>query len=330
MTATPPLRDEPDEPIGELFRDVLDLADQVAGAKAGTAYERITGQPRRSITCPECGRTSPNPDDVAQGYCGVCHWWTSDEVLGPARRAELAAVVDSARAAALVAEQEAAAAAAARRQAMLKRWARYMGPVTPDIEAAVRGLDEQNLRFVECMLDDEADRWRRTPPELRGLVLPDLPPAPKAVPVEQLGWDRGIYFRRDGSQVEDDPFDPGRSRLMTWARQCENFDRDWRVECAEWRYRGRRWLKLSTIFTGTCTNSEGYPRLWETALLPGPVLQWRWTSQEQAVAAHMTILEAFVGRRRARRITAADRRARARRIRRGTPVRWRVKGGRRG
>jgi ribosomal protein L37E len=36
-----------------------------------------------SITCPECGRTSYHPDDIAQGYCGHCHWWTSDPRLGP-------------------------------------------------------------------------------------------------------------------------------------------------------------------------------------------------------------------------------------------------------
>ena len=37
-----------------------------------------------SITCPRCGKTSYNPNDIAQGYCGGsgCHWWTSDPVLG--------------------------------------------------------------------------------------------------------------------------------------------------------------------------------------------------------------------------------------------------------
>ena len=25
------------------------------------------------ITCPDCGRTSYNPNDVKQGYCGFCH-----------------------------------------------------------------------------------------------------------------------------------------------------------------------------------------------------------------------------------------------------------------
>lgn len=30
-----------------------------------------------SITCPVCAKTSHHPDDVAQGYCGNCHDWTS-------------------------------------------------------------------------------------------------------------------------------------------------------------------------------------------------------------------------------------------------------------
>lgn len=30
-----------------------------------------------SITCPRCGRTSWNPNDVREGYCGACHEWTN-------------------------------------------------------------------------------------------------------------------------------------------------------------------------------------------------------------------------------------------------------------
>jgi transcription elongation factor Elf1 len=29
-----------------------------------------------SFTCPRCGRTSHNPNDVQEGYCGHCHDWT--------------------------------------------------------------------------------------------------------------------------------------------------------------------------------------------------------------------------------------------------------------
>lgn len=30
-----------------------------------------------SFTCPRCGRTTYNTMDVAEGYCGHCHDWTS-------------------------------------------------------------------------------------------------------------------------------------------------------------------------------------------------------------------------------------------------------------
>jgi hypothetical protein len=31
------------------------------------------------FTCPRCGATSHNPNDVEEGYCGRCHAWTRDE-----------------------------------------------------------------------------------------------------------------------------------------------------------------------------------------------------------------------------------------------------------
>lgn len=34
----------------------------------------MTDQP--SITCPKCQRTSCNPNDIREGYCGNCHDWT--------------------------------------------------------------------------------------------------------------------------------------------------------------------------------------------------------------------------------------------------------------
>jgi hypothetical protein len=40
---------------------------------------RPANQP--SITCPRCGSVSYNRNDIAQGYCGACHWWTSDPQL---------------------------------------------------------------------------------------------------------------------------------------------------------------------------------------------------------------------------------------------------------
>lgn len=32
-----------------------------------------------SITCPRCGMTSYNPNDIREGYCGNCHDWTAGE-----------------------------------------------------------------------------------------------------------------------------------------------------------------------------------------------------------------------------------------------------------
>jgi hypothetical protein len=37
--------------------------------------------PLPRITCPDCLRTSYHPMDISQGYCGYCHWWTSDPTL---------------------------------------------------------------------------------------------------------------------------------------------------------------------------------------------------------------------------------------------------------
>ena len=31
-----------------------------------------------SITCPVCGMTSYNANDIREGYCGNCHDWTGE------------------------------------------------------------------------------------------------------------------------------------------------------------------------------------------------------------------------------------------------------------
>lgn len=41
-----------------------------------------------SITCPKCGTISHHPHDIAEGYCGNCHAWTSPRVDSPPRRGE--------------------------------------------------------------------------------------------------------------------------------------------------------------------------------------------------------------------------------------------------
>jgi len=37
-------------------------------------------QPQPSITCPICGRTSYNPTDIKEGFCGYCCEWTNGTV----------------------------------------------------------------------------------------------------------------------------------------------------------------------------------------------------------------------------------------------------------
>jgi ribosomal protein L37E len=44
----------------------------------------MTGPP--SITCPRCGATSYHPEDIALGYCGRCHDYTSDPTLAQLRK----------------------------------------------------------------------------------------------------------------------------------------------------------------------------------------------------------------------------------------------------
>jgi hypothetical protein len=38
-----------------------------------------------SVTCPRCKRTTHHPTDIAEGYCGACHDWTSDPSVMTAR-----------------------------------------------------------------------------------------------------------------------------------------------------------------------------------------------------------------------------------------------------
>lgn len=39
-----------------------------------------------SITCPVCGATSHNPNDVREGYCGRCHDWTGPRFTHDCKR----------------------------------------------------------------------------------------------------------------------------------------------------------------------------------------------------------------------------------------------------
>ena len=54
------------------FLDVTLVGDAVTCA--GCRYPEL--RPPVHITCPRCGMTSSNPNDVREGYCGNCHDWT--------------------------------------------------------------------------------------------------------------------------------------------------------------------------------------------------------------------------------------------------------------
>lgn len=41
-----------------------------------------------TFICPCCGAVSGHSADVAQNYCGACHWWTGDRELGPQHLAD--------------------------------------------------------------------------------------------------------------------------------------------------------------------------------------------------------------------------------------------------
>lgn len=45
-----------------------------------TAIDDLLGEAGdlpETIDCPKCGYRSSNPHDIAEGYCGFCHDWTS-------------------------------------------------------------------------------------------------------------------------------------------------------------------------------------------------------------------------------------------------------------
>lgn len=50
---------------------VWDLASTPAENRADAGFMDV------SMTCPACGWTTHNADDVAEGYCGHCHAYTS-------------------------------------------------------------------------------------------------------------------------------------------------------------------------------------------------------------------------------------------------------------
>jgi len=69
ICSPPPRRDPlPEFPRGQEHID-FPLLGQVVGRSGDQTY----------FTCPRCQRTSYNPNDIAEGYCGNCHDWTGRE-----------------------------------------------------------------------------------------------------------------------------------------------------------------------------------------------------------------------------------------------------------
>ncbi len=56
------------------IRPGADGAEDIAVLILGGQFH--TSRRPRSFTCPQCGRTTRNPNDIAAGYCGNCHEWT--------------------------------------------------------------------------------------------------------------------------------------------------------------------------------------------------------------------------------------------------------------
>jgi DNA-binding transcriptional ArsR family regulator len=73
---------ERDEQIADVLRDVFGLVDQavdgITDAQVENRLAALVATSVPSITCPRCGMTSHNPNDVEQGYCGNCHDWTRE------------------------------------------------------------------------------------------------------------------------------------------------------------------------------------------------------------------------------------------------------------
>jgi hypothetical protein len=79
-------KDYGDDDIGRYY--IMPEAEEIPMDTVAALYDRLCRKRRlgmyadvkdysRSVTCPVCGRTSWNPGDVREGYCGNCHDWTS-------------------------------------------------------------------------------------------------------------------------------------------------------------------------------------------------------------------------------------------------------------
>ncbi|MBN3946746.1 MAG: hypothetical protein HWQ38_09715 [Nostoc sp. NMS7] len=63
------------DPARVSLLETIELIDAIA-----TGIEVIKARELPSITCPRCKKTSYNPGDILNKYCGNCHAWHSDLV----------------------------------------------------------------------------------------------------------------------------------------------------------------------------------------------------------------------------------------------------------
>jgi ribosomal protein S27AE len=79
--------DEPDLIVTRSGRILTesDIYDLVAEAERGYDLDRLRERdPLLRFICPDCGKSSSHPDDIANGYCGNCHAFTGDRNRGDA------------------------------------------------------------------------------------------------------------------------------------------------------------------------------------------------------------------------------------------------------
>ena len=77
----------------ESFVEVIETMDPkvcelaMRARRLGEAMAAHDDAPPPSITCPQCGRTSYNRNDIEQKYCGACHRF-HDEMRTDAKRTD--------------------------------------------------------------------------------------------------------------------------------------------------------------------------------------------------------------------------------------------------
>jgi hypothetical protein len=64
--------------LHESFCDRQSLPPSISGRSGSTSRGHNPGRPFDTFTCPRCGATSRDPDDIVNRYCGRCHVYVDD------------------------------------------------------------------------------------------------------------------------------------------------------------------------------------------------------------------------------------------------------------